>query len=337
MIITLGLWSRLLARRVGSSTLRQSLRYFNRVMFGAQIFVPVWFATGVFGLDWGDVVHRLIGPLRDWPVQLPGAVIGTIPALLAWMGLWWSQYPADRALREQNLLSRLDQDLAVYTSPPFKHYARQNFRLQILFSAIPILMILALHDLAMIVLWKGFKLNIQGSAIEGIVTLSSAITVFVVVPVILYRILGARSLPQSALRGRMEAMCRQHNLTFRDILLWPTHNRVANALVMGVAPRFRYVLLSDLLSRLLSKDPSHFQLFRWLFDAISRALVFTCLSKTIKVAVSHSVSLENRLYTSVCISVKYEPNSASLQDSNFAIMLNYSIFYLLICYNLTLH
>jgi STE24 endopeptidase len=45
----------------------------------------------------------------------------------------------------------------------------------------------------------------------------------------------------------MEAMCGMHRMKFRDILLWPTHNRIANALVMGVTPRFRYVLLSDLL------------------------------------------------------------------------------------------
>ena len=42
-------------------------------------------------------------------------------------------------------------------------------------------------------------------------------------------------------------MAGLHRLRFRDILLWPTHNRIANALVMGVMPRFRYVLLSDLL------------------------------------------------------------------------------------------
>jgi STE24 endopeptidase len=45
----------------------------------------------------------------------------------------------------------------------------------------------------------------------------------------------------------MEAMCRAHGLKFRDILIWRTENRIANALVMGVVPRFRYVLLSDLL------------------------------------------------------------------------------------------
>src|SRR5688572_20978462 len=42
-------------------------------------------------------------------------------------------------------------------------------------------------------------------------------------------------------------MCRAYRLEFRDILIWRTENRIANALVMGIVPRFRYVLLSDLL------------------------------------------------------------------------------------------
>ena len=246
LIVMLGMWSRLLARRVGSTKFRKSLRYFNRVMFGAQLFVPVWFAVGVFFLGWGQTVSWFLRGMSDWPVQVPGAIIGTIPALLAWMGLWWSQYPADRALREQNALARFDQDLPIYTSPPFREYVRQSFRLQILFSAVPILMILLVHDALMVGLWN-FNINIQGSAIEGLVTFCSAIAVFIIVPALLYRILGAHPLPPSALRDRMEAMCEMHRLRFRNILLWPTHNRIANALVMGVAPRFRYVLLSDLL------------------------------------------------------------------------------------------
>jgi STE24 endopeptidase len=163
------------------------------------------------------------------------------------MGLWWAQYPADRALREQNLLIRIDQDLPIYTTPPLRKFAAQNFRLQILFTSVPILLILLAHDVIMLVLWQVFRVNVEGSAVEGLVTFASAISVFVVSPVVLWRILGAHPMPASPLRDRLEAMSKAHRLKFRDVLLWPTHNRIANALVMGVAPRFRYVLMSDLL------------------------------------------------------------------------------------------
>src|SRR5205823_482070 len=143
-----------------------------RVIFGAQIFIPIWFAVGVFFLGWGSVIQRMMGPLNRWPVQLPGTIIGTLPGLLAWMGLWWAQYPADRALREQNLLVRLDEDLPIYTSPTLWEYCRQNFRLQILFSAVPILMILATHDVLMVTLWRVFHVTVESGVLEGIVTLT---------------------------------------------------------------------------------------------------------------------------------------------------------------------
>jgi STE24 endopeptidase len=250
MVVTLGLWSRLLARRVASrgAVQRFGMKYFNRIVFAAQFFVPMWLAVGVFFLGWGPAVQRMLGPVSHWPVQLPGAIIGTLPAFAAWAALWWSQYPADRALREQNLLFRVEEDLPIYTSPSFRDYVRQNFRLQILFLAVPVLLILAVHDVAMIILWRAFRMtNVEGSWIEGVVTLLSALSVFLVAPLILAKILGGYSLPPSPLRDRMEAMCRMHRLRFKDILLWPTQNRIANALVMGVAPQFRYVLLSDLL------------------------------------------------------------------------------------------
>src|SRR5262245_54691573 len=71
----LAVWSRLLARRVRRTRIERGMSYFNRIAFTARTFVPIWFAVGVFYLGWGDAVHRLLGPLRDWPVQLPGAVI----------------------------------------------------------------------------------------------------------------------------------------------------------------------------------------------------------------------------------------------------------------------
>src|SRR5947207_1916838 len=111
LIVMLRLWSQLLARRVRNGVrggVRRGMRYFNRVNFTAQFFVPVWLGIGIFFLSWGPGVQKILGPLAHWPVQVPGAIIGTLPALLAWMGLWWSHYPADRALRDQSLLVRLD-------------------------------------------------------------------------------------------------------------------------------------------------------------------------------------------------------------------------------------
>src|SRR5205823_2499391 len=161
LIGVLGVWARLLARRVPSVRLDRALRYFNRVVLAARFFVPVWFAVGVFRLGWGETVQYLLGPVTKWPVQLPGAILGTAPALLAWVGLWWSQFPADHALREQHLLIRFENGEPIYRPPPLWPYIVANFRLQILFTAVPILLILAAHDVIMLVLSRGFDINIE--------------------------------------------------------------------------------------------------------------------------------------------------------------------------------
>jgi STE24 endopeptidase len=254
LVAVLAAWSRLLARRIATRGFRRGMRYFGKVQFAAQLFIPTWLAVGTFFLGWGPLVQSMLGPVAHWPVQVPGALIGTLPALLTWMGLWWAQYPADRAIREQGLLVRIENDLPVTTSPSLGDSFRQNFRLQILFTAAPIVLILALHDVLMVALSRGLRIDAEGSAIEGIVTLFSALTVFITSPILLARILGARPLPHSELRDRLAAMAGIYRLKFRNILLWPTHNRIANALVMGVVPRFRYVLLSDLMLEEMSDE-----------------------------------------------------------------------------------
>jgi Zn-dependent protease with chaperone function len=161
--------------------------------------------------------------------------------------LWWAQYPADNALRAKRMLIDFDNGAQLFRPPPLWTYLLSQLRLQVLFTAIPILLILLMHDIVLLVLWRGFKINVEQSAAEGLITFACALAIFLVVPEVLVRVLPTQVLPRSALRDRMEAMCRAHKLRFRNILIWRTENRIANALVMGVAPRFRYVLLSDLL------------------------------------------------------------------------------------------
>ena len=247
LIGTLGLWSRLLSRRLQVVRLERALRYFNRVMFAARTFVPIWFGVGVFYLGWGQLVQNALGVVAYWPVQVPGAILGVLPPILTWVGLWWAQYPADHALRERRLMLDFDDGAQIYRPPPLRKYLMSQLRLQVLFTAIPILLILLLHDVVLLVAWRGFGVNFENSPAEGLITFASALTIFMVVPDVLVRVIPTQVLAPSPLRDRMEAMCRAHRLKFRDILVWRTDNRIANALVMGVVPRFRYVLLSDLL------------------------------------------------------------------------------------------
>jgi STE24 endopeptidase len=247
IVLLLGVWSRVLARHVTGANLHRSMKRFNQAIFAARMAIPVWFGVGVFVLDWPLVVERMLGPVVYWPVQLPGAALGTLPAVLTWMGLWWSQYPADRALREQSLLILLEDGLPVHSPPSFWEYFRANVRLQVLFTMVPVALILGTRDVLTVTLWKTQWFGPLRPEMDAVVSLGSALLVLIFAPEILRRVLHTQPLPPSPLRDRLEALCRRANLRYREILLWRTENNMGNAAVMGLLPQVRYILLSDLL------------------------------------------------------------------------------------------
>jgi STE24 endopeptidase len=254
LVLMLGIWSRMLARRVAGENFHRSVRWFNKVMLAARIVVPLWFIVGIWGLGWGSVVH-ILGDFTYRSVI--GMVVCMLPAVATWMGLWWSQYPAERALREQNVLVELENDLPLYRPPAFKSYFLSNFRLQILFTLAPVALIILIRDALMgaILLSTGKPLGNEYPALEGTTSIVAAAAVFLFAPALLARVLNTSPMPDCPLRDRLDALCKRAGVRYRHILVWNTNNNVGNAAVMGVLPWLRYILLSDvLLERMNEKE-----------------------------------------------------------------------------------
>ncbi len=219
--------TRILARR--AARLQRS-RSFHRVTFAARIAILIWLCVGIYLLHWGAAVHHLLGAVSAWPVHLPAAAIALTPALAAWIGLWWAQAPVER-------------------SP-----LMCNIRLQLLFTIAPIVLVMFAHDIIMLALWRSGILSKNLDTVEAAVSAIVLGGVFLLAPEILRRVLETETLPSSPLRSRLEDLCRRHKLKYRDILLWRTGNSMGNAAVMGIIPRVRYILLSDLLLESMSED-----------------------------------------------------------------------------------
>jgi Zn-dependent protease with chaperone function len=279
LVLVLGLYSRVLARRVAADNMHRSLRRFNWMMLAARVLIPAWLAVGVFvpQMGWLACVHWVLDhtvaaiPGNDGAIRsrvllmlyLPSVLVGTLPALLAWVGLIWAQYPADRALREQNMLAHLEADLPLHAAPRFGSYFAANLRLQVLFIVVPVLLIMLSHDALLIAGVQLFKHYLPRKAfltkfdsdllshrlqwIEMGAQAVSFVLVFVFAPEVLRRVLQTEPLPNGPLRRRLEAMCERTGMRCRQILLWRTQNNMGNAAVMGFVPQVRYVLLSDLL------------------------------------------------------------------------------------------
>ena len=54
---------------------------------------------------------------------------------------------SDRALREQNSLAIFEEDLPVHAPPAFRDFFVANMRLQVLFTIVPVALIILLHDI----------------------------------------------------------------------------------------------------------------------------------------------------------------------------------------------
>ena len=221
------------------------MQRFSRTMKVARVAIPAWFALLVFGLDFPVYVHGLLGPLGDLPVEAPAFLLGTAPALVAMIGLWWAGYPADRALREQNMVVQLAASIPVRRSPSLWQYMLTNIRLQLLFMYAPVLLILVIRDLVSLALTQAGVSMTEG--VHLLVSLMAMLPVMLTGPVLLVRILPTEKLADSPLRQRLEEMCRRNNLQLSNILLWKTNCNVGNAAVMGILPPMRYLLVTDLL------------------------------------------------------------------------------------------
>jgi STE24 endopeptidase len=69
--------------------------------------------------------------------------------------------------------------------------------------------------------------------------------VFAAMPWILRLVLGLKPMPDGELRARLLGACRRLRFRFSNILIWNTHGGVVNAMVVGLLPWVRYVVLTD--------------------------------------------------------------------------------------------
>lgn len=243
-------WARRTVRAPDGWRLHQRVVRFQHGMFFLRVALLGWFGYGLFRLGWGGSVDLALRSLAGVPVELPGAVLATLPAYLAWVALAWAQYPVERAWREQNLVLRIEDGRPLHPPPTLRQHLAQFVRLQVLFALVPVVAVLLLRDLLQLLAWGRVALDAATTqlAISG----AAIAVVFVLAPEALRYILPTTSLPPGPLRARLESFCDRTRLRHRDILLWHTHGTMSNAAVMGVIPRFRYVLLSDLLIETLS-------------------------------------------------------------------------------------
>jgi Zn-dependent protease with chaperone function len=93
----------------------------------------------------------------------------------------------------------------------------------------------------------------ESSGVQIAIALSTPL-LFLLMPLIAKPALGLKSLPPGHHRDRLEETAKRLNFRCADLLLWPTQRTVANAMVLGLVPRARYVVFTDQLLDHLDDD-----------------------------------------------------------------------------------
>jgi STE24 endopeptidase len=238
-VLAAWLLGRLTARRLPIDLHRRGeiVRRYNR---GKLLQLYGLMATHLLALalGWGWSAEQIGGPATE--------LLRMVPFLFG-LGLGWAGfYPADRFIQEPP-----GDPEQIRRSGPFVSrggYVIFMARQRLAFVGVPLAFFLLQQALLRSVpdLFAGGRLVF---VMIGIVALAVALA-----PLGLRLMLGLRPLPSGPLRDRLAAAGRRLRVRYADILLWDTRGAVANAMLAGVFPRFRYILLSDRLLAELTPD-----------------------------------------------------------------------------------
>jgi len=214
---------------------------FSRGMLVVQALLAVCHGATLLCTDW-LVLCDSVPVVGRWPL-IPG-LLAILPFLASIVLLWLCIYPADRAVRQIAFEMYLFRGKPLRPVWPLMQYLLYNLRHQVLFVLIPMLLILATHDV-IVHYHKQIHAATGMPYATDLLVGSAALLVAVIAPAILRRVWVTQRLPDGPLRDRLLFLARRLRLRFREILVWRSGGLVVNAAVMGIVAPLRYVLITD--------------------------------------------------------------------------------------------
>lgn len=195
----------------------------------------------VFGWGWG--VRGMLGASgEDWHGAPPFAELAVpLPYFLILFGAWLIYYDAERTLHRTTVLGPINRAFWTRTGY-FVHHLRQ-FALLVM---LPVMLFVTQQSIAR------FAPETTRADWYRIGSVALVPVLILFLPLLIKPLLGLQSMPMGPTRERLEALARRLHFRCTDFLLWPTHGAAANAMIVGLLPRVRYVIFTD---RLLDDLP----------------------------------------------------------------------------------
>jgi STE24 endopeptidase len=192
------------------------------------------YAISLFYFGWGRVASFPLGEAYGSP---PGVELIILSPFIFGLVLSWTFfYDVEKAIHEAGLYpSRSPQFWSRFSYITF--HARQNLALVV----VPVLLVISVKNLPRVLP----QLVSDSEEFGTIAAATCALVVLALMPWVMRLILGLKRLPDGPLRERLGAASRRLKFRCSGILLWNTRSGMANAMVVGVIPWLRYVVLTD--------------------------------------------------------------------------------------------
>ena len=241
-LIILFFWlSRLMFQRLEKQISRENFSQldhkFNAAVTRQSIMAIVLFAVNLYGLNLTAFTGR-IPFLAYMPTLQALSFLGLFIFYLAMV--WANAYPTHRQIYQSEFSRRA--------------YILSN----ISFSAPVLLPWLLLSGIADFINALPFELpkrlfaTAEGEAVYFLIFL---VVIAVIGPVIIQKFWRCKPLETGETRSRIEHLCRKSGLAYKDILYWPLFGgKMITAGVMGLVKKFRYILVTQALLRVLDPE-----------------------------------------------------------------------------------
>jgi Zn-dependent protease with chaperone function len=201
------------------------------------LFVVYGLAVGVLGWGWtvqhvftADTWKQVFDPYYqgDLDRMMPGVeLIILAPFLVAMVLSWACFYDVEQAAHPQY--------------PEWGRWSYVGFQVRQSLALIlpPLVVLIAIQGFV-----RRFP-DLQGEPLFRTASYGVLIAFLISMPWMFRLVLGLKPLPEGPLRSRLLQAAQRLNFRCSNILLWSTRGNVANAMVVGILPRVRYVVFTD--------------------------------------------------------------------------------------------
>lgn len=226
-----------LARRAAYDNLRNLDQRFSNMVTRQSILALAVFAGDIWILDLPSYFQSL-----GFVSLLP--TLKDLLFLMIFVGylviVWHYSYDAHEPIYRSDISRRT--------------YVYSNFAFSVPIL-LPWALLFGISDLLSLLPFDWLKQFLDSALGQVIYFLIFLVVAAVFAPVLIQRFWHCRPLEPGNARYRIESLCQRAGVRYADIAYWPIFGgRMITAAVMGLVGRFRYILVTDALLRLLTPD-----------------------------------------------------------------------------------